>query len=75
MIRLVAYWKEQLRRNQIPVAWMTSECLAQHSFRFTGSILIGSIEESDPLVQCRIDASDYLRARNAASHREPCAEA
>jgi hypothetical protein len=37
--------------------------------------LIGSIEESDPLVQCRIDASDCLRARNAASHREPCAEA
>ncbi len=75
MIGLVADREEQLGCDQIPIAWIPPQGIADKSFCFPGAILIGSIEQIDSGFESCLDAADGPLSLDTASDCEPSAEA
>jgi hypothetical protein len=75
MIGFVADREIQLGGDHVAVARVAAQCLAEDSFRFSGAILVGSIEESDAVVQGGMNAADGLFVSDSAGDGKPGAEA
>ena len=71
VVRLVAHREIQLGGDHEPVSRIGPERLAQHPLRLARAILVGRIEERDPVIHGGMNAADRLLPRQ--SPRPPSA--
>src|ERR1035438_2201270 len=75
MFQIVTHGEEELRRDQMAIAWMRFESLPKNSLRLSSTILVGRVEEVDAVIQRCVDAPYSLLPFDATGDCEPSPEA